>query len=75
MEVPELRVLSELQLLAYATATAKPDPRHTDWDNAESLTHPARPGIEPAYLWILVGFLTRLSRRGTPLLCNLRFFF
>ena len=27
MEVPRLRVVSELQLLAYATATAKWDPK------------------------------------------------
>jgi len=28
MEVPRLEVESELQLLAYATATATPDPSH-----------------------------------------------
>ena len=28
MEIPRLRVESELQLLAYATATATPDPSH-----------------------------------------------
>jgi len=28
MEAPRLGVKSELQLLAYATATATPDPRH-----------------------------------------------
>ena len=31
--------------------------------NAGSLTHGARPGIEPASLWILVGFLTAEPQR------------
>ena len=37
MEVPRLEVKSELQLLAYSTATAKPDPsqvfdlHHSSW--------------------------------------------
>ena len=52
MEVPRLGVESELQLLAYATATAKSQQRWiqatytTAHDNARSLNHWARPGIE-----------------------------
>ena len=37
MEVPRLGVESELQLPAYATATATPDPRHTEWDQEWTL--------------------------------------
>ena len=50
MEVPRLGVESELQLVAYATATAttRPGP----------LTPCARPGIEPASAWILVRFVS-----------------
>ena len=48
MEVPRLGVKSELQLPAYTTAHG----------NAESLTHWARPGIEPTSSWVLVGFVT-----------------
>ena len=55
MEVPRLGVKSELQLLAYTTATAMPDPTYITAHgytiargNARSLTLCARPGIEPA---------------------------
>ena len=63
MEVPRLEAASELQLLAYTTATAVWDLRlvltyTTPHSNAGSLTHRARPGIKPASSWILVGFLT-----------------
>ena len=62
-EVPRLGVKSELQLLAYTIATAMQDPRctcalHHSYGNARSLIHSARPGIEPASSWMLVGFLT-----------------
>ena len=40
--------------------------------NARSLTHWARPGIEPASSWILVQFLTYWATKGTPMKC---FFF
>ena len=50
MEVPRVGVYSELQLPIYTTATAIPDPSHI-------LTHWARPGTEPASLWILIGCL------------------
>ena len=52
MEVPRLGVESELQVLAYAIATATP----------ESLTHWARPGIKPESSWILVGLITTEPR-------------
>ena len=58
MEVHRLGIKSELQLLAYTTATATdPDPRHLRptpqlMGNAGSLTHRARPGIEPASSWV-----------------------
>ena len=63
MEVPRLGVKSELQLQAYTIAT-------TTWDlsrfatlttahlKAGSLTHWARPGIEPESSWILVWLIT-----------------
>ena len=34
--------------------------------NAESLTHWAKPGIEPLSSWILVGFLNCWATKGTP---------
>ena len=34
--------------------------------NARSLTHWARPGIEPAISWFLVGFLDHCAMTGTP---------
>ena len=57
MEVSRPVVESELQLLA--TATARSELRltyTTGHGNARSLTPWARPGIEPASSWILVGF-------------------
>ena len=60
MEVPRLGVELELQLLAYATATAMQDPSYLQpipelTGNARSLTHRMRPGIESASSWILAG--------------------
>ena len=51
MGVPRLGVESELQMLAYATAAATPDPScvcklHCSYSNIGSLTHLVRPGIE-----------------------------
>ena len=62
MEVPRLGVKPELQLLAYATATAMWDLSHivtytTAHGSARSVTHRASPGIEPASSWILVEFV------------------
>ena len=45
---------------------AKPSTYTTLHSNTRSLTHWARPGIEPASSWILVGFLTRWATMGTP---------
>ena len=63
MEVPRLGVESELQLPAYATATATPDLATsvictTAHGNARSLTYSSRRGIEPMSSWILLGFIT-----------------
>ena len=67
----------ELQLLAYATATATQDlccmTDTTTHGNASSLTlqrsvtHWVKPGIKPASLWILVEFINHWSTMGTPL--------
>ena len=59
-EVPRLGVESELQQPARTTATATWDPSlicDLYHSNASSLTHGARPGIEPISSWILVGFI------------------
>ena len=78
MEVPRLGVESELQVPATATATpdwAKSTTYTTAHGNPGSLIHWARPGIEPAPSWILVGFVDHWARKGTPqlntFLCNL----
>ena len=76
MKVPRLGVESELKLLSYTTTTATwnpsycllPAPQFTH-GNAGSLTHWARPGIEPSSWWILVGFITtEHSNVGSKLL-------
>ena len=63
MEVPRLGVQSELQLPAYATVTATPDPscifdlHHSSWQSG--ILNPlseTRDG--PVSSWILVGFIT-----------------
>ena len=71
MEVPMLWVKSELQLLACTTATATwiqatstTYPRAHG--NAGSLIHEARPGIEPASSWILVGFVSAAPQWELP---------
>ena len=60
MEGPRLGIESELQLLTYTTATAtatwESTPQLTS--NSKSLTHWARPGIEPMASWIPVRFIT-----------------
>ena len=38
----------------------------TAYSNAGSLTYWARPRIEPASSWMLVGFVNHWSRMGTP---------
>ena len=68
MEVPRLEVELVQQLLAYTTATAMQDPscacnrHHSSWQH-QILTYQVRPGIEPALLWILVGFTTAEPQR------------
>ena len=52
MEVPRLGIKQELQLPAYTTATATPGQATsvtytTAYGNSRSLTHWARPGLEP----------------------------
>ena len=71
MEVSRLGVNLELQLLTYATATAMLDPSHSATytaahGNAGSLTHWSRPGIKPAFSWVIVEFLTCWTATGTP---------
>ena len=68
MEVPRLGVKSELQLPAFTTATAtriraKSATYTTAHDNAGSLTQRARPGMEPANSWFLVGFVSAAPQR------------
>ena len=66
MEVPRLGVEWELQLLAYATATATRvlspvcDPRHSS--QQLGIRNPLRPGIKPISSWMLVGFVTAEPR-------------
>ena len=45
----------------------------TAHSNAGSLTHWARPGIEPTPSWILVGFINHWSMTGTPLTVYLKY--
>ena len=71
MEVPRLGAESELQLPAYATATATWDPSHVcDLHHSscqcQILNHWVRPGIKLASSWILVGFVNRWAMTGTP---------
>ena len=67
-EVPRLGVESELQLLAYSTATATWDLSHI-WDLHHSswqrqiLNHWAGPGIEPAFSCILDRFVSAEPQR------------
>ena len=71
MEVPRLGVELEPQLLAYTTVTALWAPNHVcdlhhgSWQ-CQSLTHWARPGIQPASLWMLIRFVNHRATTGTP---------
>ena len=63
MEVSRVGVELELQLPAYTIATATWDLScvcnlNNSHSKARSLTHEARPAIEPAPSWILVSFVT-----------------
>ena len=69
--IPFLKNLFRAAPMAYGVsqargrirATAQPQPYHS---NAGSLTHWARPGMEPASSWILVGFINHCATAGTP---------
>ena len=62
-EVPRLGVKLELQLPTTATATATASVIYTTAHcNAGSLTHWARPWIEPASSWMLVRFISTESQ-------------
>ena len=83
IEVPRQGVELELQLPAYATATATATQQCRIWaasatyatayGNAGSLTHWARPGMEPESSWILVWFISTepLSHNGNSLCVHL----
>ena len=63
VDVPMLGIQSELQLLAYAAATATLDLKcifdlQSSSQQRWSLNHWRRPGIKPTYLWMLVRFTT-----------------
>ena len=81
MEVPGLGIKLELQLLAFTTTTATPDPSHVcdlhhSSQRAGSLTHWARPGIKPATSWILIlRFTTTEPQWEHPLVSLLIFFY
>ena len=55
----QLEVESEMQLPAYTTAAATQD--LSLWHSG-SLTHWARPGIEPEISWFLVGFVSAVPQ-------------
>ena len=68
MEAPRLGIESEQQLPTYTTATATPDPSHVcnlqhSHGHAGSLTHWARPGMEPASSWMPVRFISAAPQR------------
>ena len=65
MEIPRLGVKLELQLHQIQAAS---ETYATACDNTGSLTHRARPGIEPASSWTLCWFLNPLNhnRNSTP---------
>ena len=71
MEVPRLGFESELQLLAYNTATETWDLRrifnlHTAHSKAGSPTPWVRPGIKPTSSWIPVGFVSAAPQWELP---------
>ena len=71
MEVPRLRVESELHLLAYTHPQqqwiwAVSSTYTTAHGNARFLTHWLRPGIEPASSWILARFVNHWATMGPP---------
>ena len=74
VEVPRLEVESELQLLAYttATATAMQDPScvcdlHHSLRQCQILNPLSKARMEPAPSWLLVGFVTTEPRQELPI--------
>ena len=71
MEVPRLRDLLELELLAYITAIAMPGPSrifdpyttHSSWQ-----CKILNPGMEPAFSLILVGLVTNEPQWELPII-------
>ena len=69
MEVPRLDVKSELQLLAYTTATATQELSHVcdlHHSSTGSLTQWVKPGIELTSSWMQVGFITAEPQGKLP---------
>ena len=73
MQVPRLGVKSELQLPAYTTATATPDPSSVcDLHHSSQQCQILNPlseggvGVEPETSWILVGFISSLPEWELP---------
>ena len=78
VEVPRLRVKSELQLPANATATPTRDLSHVcdlyhSSQHYQSLTHWESPGIEPMSSWIIVKFIT-IEPHGNSLNCIIKLY-
>ena len=72
MKVPRLGVESELQLLAYTAAMATQDPScifnlHHSLQQRWIPDQRVRPGIEPAFSWILVRFHFCCTTMGIPI--------
>ena len=76
MDVPRIGVEWELQLPVYTTATAMPDPSHVPatyaaaCSNIRSLTHRARPGIEPSSSQTLWQAINPLSHKGNSIVSD-----
>jgi len=73
MEVPRLRVESELQPQANDRATAMPDPSHVcnlhHSSQQRRIIHPLSKGmVQTATSWFLVGFVNHCAMTGTPYL-------
>ena len=72
MEVPKLGVKSDLQLWPHQIWAMSVIYTRAH-GNTRSLTHWARPGIEPASSWILVRFVSVLPQQELPLILFLKF--
>jgi len=79
MEVPRLRVESELQLPAYTTATATQDSSHIcslhhSSQQRQILNPLSKARVEPLSSWTLVGFNTTETQWELPRFCFVLFF-